>query len=70
MHQPIQWHEWGEEAFQTAKRQQFPTEAQFQAFLKQTGQTQQDILYRVRVNQLYMKLLKKQQGSTITPAGW
>jgi foldase protein PrsA len=53
-------------AFQTAKKQQFPTEAQFQTFLSQSGQTLQDILYRVRVNQIYMKLIAKQQ-SNISP---
>ena len=47
-------------AFQAAKQGQFPTEAQFQTFLSQTGQTLQDILYRVRVNQIYKALLAKQ----------
>ena len=46
-------------AFATAKAAQFPTEAQFQAFLTQTGQTLQDIIYRVRVNQIYKDLLAK-----------
>jgi foldase protein PrsA len=45
-----------QKAFQTAEKQEFPTAAEFQAFLKQTGQTQADILYRVRVNQIFMKL--------------
>jgi foldase protein PrsA len=53
-------------AFQSAKKQQFPTETQFQTFLSQSGQTLQDILYRVRVNQIYMKLIAKQQAN-ITP---
>jgi len=43
-------------AFQTAEKQEFPTQAQFTTFLTQTGQTMQDILYRVRVNQIFMKL--------------
>jgi foldase protein PrsA len=56
-----------QQAFQVAKQAQFPTDTQFQNFLKQTGQTLQDILYRVRVNQIYKKLLAK-AGSTVTPA--
>ena len=41
-------------AFNSAKKQQFPTEAAFQTFLSQSGQTLNDILFRVRVNQIYM----------------
>ena len=36
-----------QQAFNTAKTQQFQTAAQFQSFLSQTGQTMQDILFRV-----------------------
>jgi foldase protein PrsA len=54
-------------AFNTAKKQQFPTEAGFQTFLSQSGQTLQDILFRVRVNQIYMKLLAK-HNSSVTSA--
>jgi foldase protein PrsA len=43
-------------AFQTAKAQEFPKQAQFASFLSSTGQTLNDILYRVRVNQIFMKL--------------
>jgi foldase protein PrsA len=46
-------------AFNTAKKTQFPTDAQFQSFLSSTGQTLQDILFRFRVNQIYTKLLAK-----------
>ena len=56
-----------QKAFQTAKAQQFPTDAQFQAFLTSSGQTLDDILYRVRVNQIYTKLLAK-AASTVTNA--
>jgi foldase protein PrsA len=45
--------------FQQAKKQSFPSDAQFQTFLKQTGQTLQDILYRVRINALVKKLVTK-----------
>jgi foldase protein PrsA len=55
-----------QKAFNTAKNQQFPTAAGFQTFLTQSGQTLQDLLFRVRVNQLYMKLIAK-QNATITP---
>jgi foldase protein PrsA len=48
-----------QQAFQQAKKQQFPTDTAFQSFLSQTGQTMQDILFRVRVNQIYKKLLAK-----------
>ncbi len=56
-----------QKAFQTAKQQQFPTQAQFQAFLTSTGQTLADVIFRVRVNQIYLKLLAK-YPTTVTPA--
>jgi parvulin-like peptidyl-prolyl isomerase len=46
-------------ALNQAKKQQFPTAAQFQTFLKQTGQTQADIQYRVLISQVVMKLSKR-----------
>jgi foldase protein PrsA len=45
--------------FNQDKKQAYPTEAQFQQFLKQSGQTAEDVLYRVKVNLLYMKLIQK-----------
>ncbi len=56
-----------QQAFQTAKKQQFPTDAAFQSFLAQSGQTMQDILFRVRINELLKKLLAK-HPNTVTPA--
>jgi foldase protein PrsA len=56
-----------QQAFQTAKKQQFQTEAAFQTFLKQSGQTMQDILFRVRINEILKKLLAKHQAN-VTPA--
>jgi foldase protein PrsA len=56
-----------QQAFDTAKKQQFPTAAAFQTFLTQTGQTLDDILFRVRVNQIFRKLLAK-HSATVTPA--
>ncbi len=55
-------------AFTTAKKQQFPTEAAFQTFLTQTGQTLPDILYRVRVNQIFKKLLANVHPKPVTAA--
>jgi foldase protein PrsA len=54
-------------AFATAKKQSFPSQAQFQSFLSQTGQTLNDILFRFRVNVISTKLLAK-QTKDITPA--
>jgi foldase protein PrsA len=48
-----------QKAFATAKKAQFSTAAQFDSFLKSTGQTLQDITFRVRVNQVYIKLIAK-----------
>jgi foldase protein PrsA len=57
-----------QQAFSTAKQAQFPTNAQFQSFLGQTGQTLQDILYRFRINQIYTKLLSKHSTGSVTQA--
>ncbi len=56
-----------QQAFQSAKKAQFPTEAGFTSFLAQSGQTMQDILFRVRINQLLKKLLAQHSGNA-TPA--
>jgi foldase protein PrsA len=57
-----------QQAFQTAKQKAYPTDAQFNAFLTQSGQTLQDILFRVRINQIYKKLIAKHSPSTISDA--
>ena len=54
-------------AFNSAKKQQFSTAAQFQTFLSQTGQTLQDILYRFRANQIFQKLISR-HSSKVTSA--
>jgi foldase protein PrsA len=54
-------------ALATAKKSQFQTSAQYQSFLSQSGQTTDDILFRVRVNQIYSKLSAK-YPTTVTPA--
>jgi foldase protein PrsA len=46
-------------ALNQAKKQQFPTNAQFQTFLKSTGQTLQDIQYRVLISQVFKALAKR-----------
>ena len=56
-----------QKAFTTAKNQQFPTEAGFNNFLKQTGQTMDDILFRFRINEIVQKLVAK-HNTTITQA--
>jgi len=57
-----------QKAFETAKNAQFSTPAQFQSFLSTSGQTQQDILFRVRVNQIYMKLIAKHPSAATATA--
>jgi foldase protein PrsA len=54
-------------ALATAKKQQFSTAAQYQTFLKTTGETAQDILFRLRVDQIYAKLTAR-HPTTVTPA--
>jgi foldase protein PrsA len=54
-------------ALTKAKAGQFKTAAQFQAFLKESGQTAQDISYRIRVNQIFMKLTAR-HPTAVTPA--
>jgi foldase protein PrsA len=56
-----------QKAFELAKRSSFPTNAQFQAYLTQTGQTLADILYRFRINQLVNKLVQR-VTQKVTPA--
>ncbi len=46
-------------ALAKAQKQEFPSTAQFTAFLSSTGQTLADISFRVRVNQVYTKLLTR-----------
>jgi foldase protein PrsA len=56
-----------QQALTKAKKAQFSTDAQFNNFLKTSGQTVQDILFRVRVNQIFTKLSAK-HPTTVTPA--
>lgn len=56
-----------QKAFTAAKDQQFPTDAGFNTFLSQTGQTLEDILFRFRINEIVQKLVAK-QNTTVTPA--
>jgi foldase protein PrsA len=51
-------------ALAAAKKAQFPTAAQFQAFLTSTGLTLNDVLFRVRVSQMFSKLLAYYQSHT------
>jgi foldase protein PrsA len=54
-------------ALAAAKKAEFPTAAEFAAYLKSTGQTAQDVTYRVRVNQVFMKLADR-HPTKVTPA--
>jgi foldase protein PrsA len=54
-------------AFNTAKAQQFTNASGYKAFLAQTGQTQDDILFRFRINQIYTKLLSR-ENTKVTQA--
>jgi len=51
----------------TAKNQEFPTAAGYNTFLKQTGQTNEDLLFRFRIIAITQKLLAK-HSTTVTPA--
>jgi len=56
-----------QKALATAKKGQFSTAAQFQTFLTTSGQTLADVTYRIRVQQVYTKLLDK-HPTTVTAA--
>jgi foldase protein PrsA len=56
-----------QQQFDQEKAQQFPTNAAFQTFLTQTGETVQDILYRVKVNLILQRLVKLHTAN-VTPA--
>jgi foldase protein PrsA len=47
-----------EKAFKKAKKTSFANNAQWQAYLKQSGETTEDVLFQIRVNKVYDKLLK------------
>ena len=46
-----------------AKDKQFPGGAGWQAFLTKTGQTQQDLLFRFRINVILERLVAREKGS-------
>jgi hypothetical protein len=47
-------------AFAADKREQFQTPGDFKAFLTETGQTIEDVIFRVRVTLIYQALLNKE----------
>src|SRR6201996_28311 len=55
-------------ALTKAKKSQFSTDAQFQSFLKTSGQTLDDLLFRVRVNQIFQKLQAKHPTAVTSAA--
>jgi foldase protein PrsA len=56
-----------QQEFVKEKHQAYPDEPQFQAFLRQSGQTLQDIMFRVRVSLIQQKLIAK-YTQKVTPA--
>ena len=50
-------------AYNTQKRQAFPTESGFRSFLAKTGQTAQDVRFRVLVNEAGQQLLAREHGT-------
>jgi foldase protein PrsA len=56
-----------QKVFTSEKNQQFHSQAEFQSFLNQSGQTLDDILYRVRVSEL-VKQLRAKHPSKVTQA--
>jgi foldase protein PrsA len=55
-----------QQRFQAERLAQFPSQAQFQAFLSAYGYTMDDLLFRTRVQLLYNKLIQKQTKSVTT----
>jgi foldase protein PrsA len=55
--------------FEKIKNQQFPKAAEFEKFLKSSGQTVSDLLLRVKLNMLSQKIQQKiaKEGSKVTP---
>jgi hypothetical protein len=51
-----------QQAYAKQKAQQFPTQAAYQKFLSQTGQTVQDVLFRFRINLIYKRLTAANGG--------
>ncbi len=48
-----------EKSFEDQKKQAFPNDKQYKAFLTSSGMTEDDILFRVRLDQLQQKLTQK-----------
>ncbi|MBV9212941.1 MAG: SurA N-terminal domain-containing protein, partial [Actinobacteria bacterium] len=57
------------QSFEQQKKQAFPKEAQYQAFLQSTGQTEADLLFRVRLSLITNQLQQKIVGAAgnVTP---
>ncbi len=55
-----------QKALAKAKKGQFSTAAQFSSFLKSTGQTLADVTYRIKIEQIYTKLLAKHPTKVTT----
>jgi foldase protein PrsA len=54
--------------FAKAKKAEFPTATDFTNYLKSSGETEQDVLFQIRVNQIFSKLLKHYEKPVTTAA--
>jgi foldase protein PrsA len=59
-----------EKSFEDQKKQAFPNDKAYQEFLKTSGMTEEDVLYRVKLNELQRKLTQKitEEASKVTDA--
>jgi len=55
-------------SFDDQKKQAFPKEADYQKFLKENGMSEEDILFRVKLDQLQTKLTQKVTEGKATPS--
>ncbi len=55
-------------SFEDQKKQAFPTDKAYQEFIKTSGMTEEDILFRVKLNELQQKLTQKitEEASKVT----
>lgn len=55
-------------SFEDQKKQAFPTDKAYQEFIKSSGMTEEDILFRVKLNELQQKLTQKvtEESSKVT----
>jgi parvulin-like peptidyl-prolyl isomerase len=57
-----------QQALKRAKQQQFRTDATFNAYLAEQGESVQDIFYRMKVSMIFQRLAAAQGAASVTPA--